>query len=117
MLCALAGYPQRSAAFFGYGGHKMKSSSANILIIVGGCLVIAPLAFLYLSYRLIAQLLSEAMTHGGQWDKVDFRPAPPEYYVPLCLILGAACIGVGVFLSWRGRGSDPGAEHQSLNLS
>jgi hypothetical protein len=108
---------KRWAAFFDYGDHKMKSSSANILIVVGGCLIIAPLAFLYLSYRLIAQVLSELVVHGSQWDKVNFHPTPPEYYVPLCLIIGAICIGVGMFLSWRDRGNVSGAKPQSPNLS
>ncbi len=95
----------------------MRLSSANTLIIVGGGLIIAPLAFLYLSYRLITRLLSEAMTHGRPWDKVDFRPAPPEYYVPACLILGALCIGIGVALSWRDSGGASQSEPQSLNLN
>jgi formate hydrogenlyase subunit 3/multisubunit Na+/H+ antiporter MnhD subunit len=95
----------------------MKSSSANTLIVVGGCLVIAPLAFLYFSYRLAAQVLSVAIAHEPPWDKVNFHPTLPEYYVPACLILGALCIGIGVFLSWAARRERAASEPLSLNLS
>ncbi len=95
----------------------MKSSTPNILIIVGGCLIIAPLAFLYLSYRLVVEMFSQAFAHGKQWDKVYLHPIPPEYYVPVCLILGALCIGIGVTLAWRERGQTSPSEFQSLNLS
>jgi hypothetical protein len=86
------------------------------MIIVGGCLIIAPLAFLYFSYRLIAQLLSEALAHGTQWDKVTFRPEPPEYYVPVCLILGGLCIGVGVLLAWRNKVGVSQSEPPNIDL-
>jgi hypothetical protein len=95
----------------------MRFSSANTLIVVGGCLVMAPLAFLYFSYRLGAQVLSEAIAHETQWDKVNFHPMLPEYYVPACLILGALCIGIGVFLSWQARRERSESEPLSLNLS
>src|ERR1700753_3851580 len=85
------------------GGHLMKSSPANILIIVGGCLVIAPLAFLYMSYCLLTRLLSEAMDRGFGPADVHLRPFPPEYYVPACLILGTLCLCVGALLSWQDR--------------
>lgn len=95
----------------------MKSSSSNILLIIGGCLIVAPLAFIYLSYRLSAQVLAEAMAHGRQWDKVDFHPAPPEYYFPVCLLLGVLCIGIGVFLSQQDRNRASVSAHTGLNLS
>jgi hypothetical protein len=95
----------------------MKHSAANTLIVVGGCLVIAPLAFFYLSYRLSAQVLSEAIAHGSQWDKVNLRPAPPDYYVPTCLVLGALCIGVGVLSSWRRDAAPLSIESPDLDLS
>jgi hypothetical protein len=79
----------------------MKSSPANILIIVGGCLVAAPLAFLYMSYRLTTQMLSEAMAHGFEAQHAHIDPFPPGYYMPSCLILGALCICVGALLSWH----------------
>ncbi len=94
----------------------MKSSSAKILIIVGGCLVIAPLAFLYFTYRLSAQVLSDAIAHGSQWDNVNFHPVPPEYYTPVCLLLGALCIGAGMLLSWRDGNTVSAAEPLGLNL-
>ena len=82
----------------------MKSSSC-ILFLVGGGIIVAPMAFLYLTYRLSAQTLLEAIDKGRDWDKVNFHPIPPEYYFPVCLLIGFLCIGSGVVLAFREPGS------------
>lgn len=92
----------------------MKSPTANLLIIVGGCLIVAPLVFLYFSYRLAAHAFSVALAHGKQWDKVTVYPLPPEYYVPACLIFGVLCIGVGALLSRQAEFG--GAQPETLRL-
>ena len=94
----------------------MKSSWANALIIVGGCLVVTPLAFLYMSYRLIAQMLSEAVAHGIE-PRASLSPMLPGYYVPACLLLGTFCIGVGVLLTWKGKRHVYPGEKSDLDLN
>lgn len=95
----------------------MKSSTANVLIIVGGCLIVAPLAFLYMSYRLITQMIFEAMARGVEAPHAHLDPPPPGYYVPICLILGALCIGVGVLLHWKEKRYVYPVETSAIDLS
>lgn len=95
----------------------MKFSTANILIIVGGCLILAPLAFLYLCYRLASQVLSEAISHGLQWEKVNLHPLPPDYYVSIWIITGLLCIGIGVYLASEGKNKEVVSDFPTLDLS
>ena len=79
-------------------------STANTLLIVGGGIVLAPLAYMYLCNRLIAQTLVAIAQHSpGNDANVNFKPGLPEYYVPICLLIGATCIGVGILLARRSR--------------
>ena len=77
-------------------------NTANVLIVAGGLIVLSPFAFLYFTYRLAAQAVYAAIEQGQLDYKVNFKPNPPEYYIPLCLMLGLACIVAGVFFAWRG---------------
>lgn len=79
----------------------MKSSSAKILIIVGGCLVVAPMVFLYMSYQLLANAQKDTWNHGRSYTDFKFTPSLPEYYVPLCLLIGVVCIALGAYISWQ----------------
>jgi len=76
-------------------------NTANILIVIGGGLVLIPFAYLYFSHRLVSQILSELIVRGQTNPTVDLTPILPNYYIPVCLLLGIACIGIGIFFAGR----------------
>lgn len=77
----------------------MKRFFPGTLVITGGALVIAPLIYRYLVYRLIAQVLIER----ADSDKIKFGSSLPEYYIPVCLAIGLICIGVGIVFEIKDR--------------
>ena len=77
-------------------------NTGNILIVTGSLFILSPFAYVYFTNRLVAQALYPAIERGELDYKIKFNQSLPEYYIPICLILGLACIGIGVFSAWRG---------------
>ena len=76
--------------------------TANTLIVVGGSLVLAPLMYTYLCYRLLAQTAAVRISYRPESGHITLDwPILPDYYVPLCLLIGTMCMGGGIFLAWR----------------
>lgn len=76
----------------------MKRFFSSTLVITGGVLVVAPLIYQYLIYR----LLTEAMIKQGFTD-LSFNKGLPYYYLPACLVIGAICIGLGIVFEIKDR--------------
>lgn len=98
-------------------------ATANTLIAVGGCVILGPLVYTYLCYRLVAQTMAVRIPYRPESGQINFTGIVlPDYYVPLCLLIGALCIGVGISSAWRSRevafvGELPEQEGGSKSLS
>ena len=76
------------------------------------------MVFLYQSYELAANTLKESWNHGIEATKYTFTPALPEYYIPVCLLIGGLCLGIGVCLIWKEhRGPEKHPEFLTLNIN
>ena len=75
------------------------------LITVGGCLVLGPVIYTYLVYKLGAETAAQIVTSGK--FHIEFPPVLPEYYIPACLTIGILCIACGTLLGWRNRDPIP----------
>jgi cytochrome bd-type quinol oxidase subunit 2 len=82
-------------------------NTANVLIVTGGIIILTPFAYLYFTYRLTSHALYAAIEQGQLDYKVNLKPVLPEYYIPICLMLGVACLATGVFFAWRGHKQNP----------
>ncbi|HEX8251290.1 MAG TPA: hypothetical protein VF599_24165 [Pyrinomonadaceae bacterium] len=80
----------------------MKRFFPSTLVIVGGILVVAPIIYKYLLYRLLTHILIER----ADLESFNFNSNLPKYYLPACLVIGTICIGLGIVFEIKDRSAN-----------
>lgn len=81
-----------------YKGAYMKRFFSSTLVITGAVLVVAPLIYKYLIYRLMIEIMTKR-----NFTEFSFDSNLPDYYYAVCLLIGVICIVLGVVFEIKDR--------------